>query len=781
MKKFLIALLAVGMVACDGQDKIGGESGDGHKGPGTYTVKGKVEKGPFISGSTINLQPMNENLQPVGSTFSTTITDNAGNFSFNPAQLDEPYAQLTANGYFFNEVEGKLSNGTLTLRALADLSEQSTVNVNILTHLKYARILDLVEKDGKSYADANIQAQMELMRTFGFEKFNNANVSDFNITSGTEEASALLAISSLILYGKSEAGVTEFLATLCDEFGKDGIFSVHSQERLRQNRNNLAQKLDAIAENVVKRYAELGDTITVLPLKYQFDWNDDGIAGNELSNEFTEVELSDSVVHVPYMGGEFTVSVNCGLDLFLSAQVKGDDDELSIYNPYVSIYDPSYRMDTPFSKELSNGKLRISVGQSNFATEQYFAVPLYDFFGTEVARVKVVQEPNPDPVIPMLGQAGAEGVMRYFEEMSNIMLSMSTVTNGLYGPLNNERKKVDMFGMRAPDKASDNMAESIYRSSYQALNIIMRLESVDRVQMNVYGPFCTVWKALIYYNMCTLWGDIPYYWESLPTNLSSGMSRTAVNDVLNDLATRLLAAIDALPYVRSDYYSNIAPREKNRDPSKWSDFLFASKDIANMLLADIYMFQGKHDLALPLLETICSEEGGDVRGGAGVRGRYVLSSDCFMLDRETFLGFFNFNTGIEGWRDWNYIPVFTLSDALLSKAECLYFTGSERDAWDIVTGGVIDVSEAGIYGGVAGEKGTYDRIPLLYDRMLECTDDLLEVIDDIRFASMRSTVGRFAYLKRVGKAESIMGLLPFQTLWPIPSSEVFYWGQNPGY
>ena len=73
--------------------------GEGFK-PQTYNVSGKVEKGPFISGSTITIQPMNEKLQVLGSLYATTIQDDMGNFSFGSKMFEAPYAELTANGYF---------------------------------------------------------------------------------------------------------------------------------------------------------------------------------------------------------------------------------------------------------------------------------------------------------------------------------------------------------------------------------------------------------------------------------------------------------------------------------------------------------------------------------------------------------------------------------------------------------------------------------------------------------------------------------------------------------
>ena len=208
----------MGIISCDDTDKVEFK-------PADYTVSGKVEKGPFVSGSTINLQPMDSKLTPTGSTFSSSITDNSGNFTFNTTTLETPYAQLTANGYYFNENKGALSIGTLSLRAVVDLSELQTVNVNILTHLKYSRIINLVKNAGKSYKEANKQAQQELLSAFGLQQFTESDAASYSITAGTPEAAALIAISSMILAKRSEAQVTEYLAKLSQEFGDNGTFS----------------------------------------------------------------------------------------------------------------------------------------------------------------------------------------------------------------------------------------------------------------------------------------------------------------------------------------------------------------------------------------------------------------------------------------------------------------------------------------------------------------------------------------------------------------------------
>ena len=83
------------------------DNSEGAYEPQTYNVSGKVEKGPFVSGSTITMQPMDAKMQASGESYSTTITDNAGNFTFGSKLFNAPFAELTANGYFFNEGKRK--------------------------------------------------------------------------------------------------------------------------------------------------------------------------------------------------------------------------------------------------------------------------------------------------------------------------------------------------------------------------------------------------------------------------------------------------------------------------------------------------------------------------------------------------------------------------------------------------------------------------------------------------------------------------------------------------
>ena len=292
----ILAMLLV-LVACEGSG-----TGDSPFKPQNYTVSGKVEKGPFVSGSTITMQLLDNTMQPMGSMFNTTILDDEGNFTFGSKQFDTPYADLSANGYFFNEVRGELSAGTLNLRAIVDISDATTINVNILTHIKYQRVLNLVAS-GKSFKEANQQAQKELFDAFGCQQFADVDASRFSIIGGDDKAGALIAISSLLLIERSEAELTEYLARLCREFAAEGTFSAATQEIIREDIAELSYRLEDIARHIISRYADLGMTVEVPDLKKYLDWDGDGIPGNE-ENLTPEVVVPETTIENLYHPSE---------------------------------------------------------------------------------------------------------------------------------------------------------------------------------------------------------------------------------------------------------------------------------------------------------------------------------------------------------------------------------------------------------------------------------------------------------------------------------------------
>ena len=88
-----------------------------------YILSGKVEKGPFIRGSSISIELLDSELRGVGKVYNTEVVDNLGSFFYECKGFTESIVEIKANGYYYNEKQDTLSKGTITLKALVDLSK----------------------------------------------------------------------------------------------------------------------------------------------------------------------------------------------------------------------------------------------------------------------------------------------------------------------------------------------------------------------------------------------------------------------------------------------------------------------------------------------------------------------------------------------------------------------------------------------------------------------------------------------------------------------------------
>jgi len=167
-------------------------------------IDGVSQKGPFAAGSTVVLYELTDDLTQTGKSFNSRISDSKGSFEIKSVELISPYAVLKANGYYRNENRGSDANsGPIDLYAITDITDKSSVNVNILTHLEYDRVFNLTEK-GMSVKDAKRQAQREILEVFYISgEFENSE--DMSI-SGTSEGDAALLSISVLLQGDLEDG-----------------------------------------------------------------------------------------------------------------------------------------------------------------------------------------------------------------------------------------------------------------------------------------------------------------------------------------------------------------------------------------------------------------------------------------------------------------------------------------------------------------------------------------------------------------------------------------------
>ena len=164
---------------------------------GIFSFSGKVQKGPFVTGTTITVNELNESLGQTGKAFTTSITSDDGSFSLSNIEMESNLALLSGNGFYYNEVLGKLSTAQITLQAIADLSNEETVNINVLTHITKARIEKLVG-DGMSFADAKRKAEGEFQDFLGVTEHSDQGFEQMSIASQGDYNAMLLAFSVIL-------------------------------------------------------------------------------------------------------------------------------------------------------------------------------------------------------------------------------------------------------------------------------------------------------------------------------------------------------------------------------------------------------------------------------------------------------------------------------------------------------------------------------------------------------------------------------------------------------
>ena len=693
---------------------------------GTFTVSGSVEKGPFVQGSTINMQTMDEKLHSTGKTFMETIKDDAGSFDFGSQEFDTPYAKITATGYFFNEVTGALSQGMINLNALVDLSDKSSVNVNLLTHLKSQRIQKLIE-EGKTFKDAASQAQEELMTAFGLQKYASKDVSQFSITAGTDEAAALIAVSSIIQVGRSEASMTEFISILTNEFGANGAFSDATKETIAQSIDKLVNNLESISDNIVSRYEKLGRTVTVKDLRYFFDWDGDGTAGNEIYDGEDAVVPEQTQIHAPMEGGSYSVKVASKINFFISNESYPHLANQYLNNGIVS-----------FKASIEGDIIKIEVNRAAYAMLDSESIILVDAFGKQRASITVSQDG--DPSIPLFRED-----VNSFVSSINTMFASATFTAWYYEGYYVKQFPNQIFSI--PLTADENHVYGLWSTCYTAIREIANF-SYSEVGPFL-APYLNVLLADIYYKMTLLWGGVvvPDY-----DNPMNSKPRTEPAEIYAAFISVLSEMVER------------APDEKFNHAMAYSaDAMYKlPKDVIRVMLAKLYLETGAYADAVRMLEPIKNS------------GRYALAekyqypittiTDGREISDEDIFSVSSNNTKSYGYYG---APVFTYTDALLLLVEAYYRTENYTGATDILK-----------------QVISFNDIPTDLFTFEANSSAFPSDLATVRERTFYNKGEYFGYLKRNGLAKIVLGYEDYQLLWPIPSREIAlnpYVTQNPGY
>lgn len=261
MKLLMTVLLGSTLLGCGGGDST--TTPDVTPTPESYVLSGDFQKGPFVIGSRISIQEFNEDLIPSGRTFQTSTISNTGSYSMD-ILLDEDVVEVSAQGYYFNEITGSLSSSTLHLSALASVSQNENINVNILTHLSKKRIQTLVAS-GVDFSTAKTQTENEVQALFpfisergGIDGFDRMNISE----SGDNNAYLLVISSILQNINTATPQFSQFIEHLAQDISDNGVVDDNT---LIESIDSSAKTIDLslIRSNLETYYSGLAEALSL--------------------------------------------------------------------------------------------------------------------------------------------------------------------------------------------------------------------------------------------------------------------------------------------------------------------------------------------------------------------------------------------------------------------------------------------------------------------------------------------------------------------------------------
>lgn len=219
-------------------------------------IHGVVQKGPFISGTSISVNELNSDLSQTGKIFQSQIIDNRGSFELKNVELDSGFVSLRASGFYYNEILGEPSAAQLTLNAISDISDKNSVNINILSHLEKPRV-EYLFSEGMDFASSKEKAQSEILKIFEINETPGRSSEQLDISQSGEDNAILLAVSAILQGFRTEAELTELLSEISLDLKEDGVLNNQELGSKLMN-HSVFLSAEQIKNNLEARYTELG-------------------------------------------------------------------------------------------------------------------------------------------------------------------------------------------------------------------------------------------------------------------------------------------------------------------------------------------------------------------------------------------------------------------------------------------------------------------------------------------------------------------------------------------
>ncbi len=251
----------------------------------SFQVQGTVQKGPFAMGSRVRavFAEARRGDERFPDHFDAVTTSSVGDFSLGLPRSGR--VSLSATGRYYNEVLGRFSKKSITLRShLVVSGTQSGVHINLVTELTYDRISRLMA-NRLSLEAARAQAEQELISTLGIgpEDFVGRNPGwQMNILGGFSQDNAyLFALSTVLAQAaqlrdpSDEGALSALVASIADDFGEDGILREVLKNKLKTAERQVDPK--KVASNFAAYLSSLGISIELPDLNFMLDSDGDGV------------------------------------------------------------------------------------------------------------------------------------------------------------------------------------------------------------------------------------------------------------------------------------------------------------------------------------------------------------------------------------------------------------------------------------------------------------------------------------------------------------------------
>ena len=335
----------------------------------TWPLTGKVQKGPFALGGGVTAYLLDENLSQTGISYTAKISAADGSYTFEK-EIESRFVEVSATGYWFNESKGELSASTITLNAIADLSESGTVNINVLTTLASDMIRNAV-KDGRDYAEAKADSETATLAVFHITE-NHPDFQSIDLTQEGTGAAILLSASSTLITGRQESEVVSLMATIAAELASSGEVSESTASKISEGASEV--DAEAVRANLLSYYAQEGLADAVVPeFEGWLDTNGNGI----LDKDESWLILGEKELWISDEGGELQVELQYNVD----CEVVIDDEAAS----WITV--------SPAARGfLKTSIINLTVAPNEEYDERVGTVTVREIDGTQEEKLIVVQK-----------------------------------------------------------------------------------------------------------------------------------------------------------------------------------------------------------------------------------------------------------------------------------------------------------------------------------------------------------------------------------------------------